>query len=442
MLYSDPSRSLDEAPPSVIVGGAARETSRPAVAYEASLPRLECLARKAPAIALISWLLATAPLHAAPPDVPLPKQAEDNPTMQFPMSQSIRDPGLSVPGDLNENQQFREVFKLVLRRNEAVVLDLQSNVFDAKLQVLSAEGEELAKDDDSGDDGRSSRLIFAPPADKSGVFYVVASSADNRGGKFSLTATPRRAPQQTPVTEIRAGEEVKGRFGTTSPLILDQQKIYARYWFEAAAGDRIVIEARSTDLSLDLSLSKGDQPISGGATSSKGASLYYPAATAGRHQIEVVTKSDSAGDYTLLLKRLPKQGPLPPPQPLLLDQPVAGAFTEDSPTASPTSNRPRALFLLEGAAGDKIAVSAKVDNVDGSAGYDALPVTLSAGADTPAGFAEVQRAASQSDTAQIVVTFTDSGPLLVQLVGRSGAISPYSLVARRAAPTANANSSK
>lgn len=384
-------------------------------------------------------LLATSPA-VAQQQPSLDGQSKGNATIQFPLSQVSSEIGLTYGKDINRDQQYREVFKLLLRRGEAVVLDMQSSVFDAKLQVLAADGRELAFDDDSAADGRSARLVFTSPEDKGGAFYVVASSVDKRDGKFLLTATPRRAPLTSLVAEIQPSQPVQGRFDKTSALNVKDQTMIASYWFEASAGERIQIEGRSPTLGLDLILLRGDQQVSDGGTSSKGASLYHQVNAGGRHQINLVTKSESEGDYSLLLKKLPRQMAVRPPRPLLLGQPVTGTFDELTSTISPTSNRPYVLFVLDGTAGDRISVSAELENTGGSEGYDASPVTLSAGADTPAGFAEVSKVVSQPGTgsAQLTVTFARSGPLLVRLAGRSGAVTSYTLAAKQAEPRSSA----
>lgn len=373
----------------------------------------------------------------------LEASAKLNAVIQFESAQLTSNVGHSYRGDLNENQQYREAFKLVLKRGEAAVFELVSKSFDAKLQIFSVDGQELASDDDSGDEPKSAKLVFAAPQDHAGTFYLVTSSVDNRGGSFVLTATPQIAPAAVSIVGIAPGTQITGRFDKRSALRVGEQEIVSSYSFDADPGGRVLVEGRSDSVPLRLELRQNDKVVAVGSTRSAGASLYFPATAGGRYHVDVIARSDSVGDFSLLVKKLPKQRTI---SALLLSigSTADGVFGEDSPTISPASNRPYALFEINGAAGDKIALSATLENTTGSAGYDAPPITIAVGADTPAGFAEVSSAMSPPQIGKVrtIVTFLRPGPLLVRILARSGAVSKFTVNAERVVPASEPGASE
>ncbi|MEI9849926.1 MAG: hypothetical protein WDN24_02505 [Sphingomonas sp.] len=365
----------------------------------------------------------------------LASSAKNNQTIRFESSQLTSGVGQTYKDDLNRAQQFREVYPLILRRDEVVVLELSSKVFDPMLQIMSADGKELASDDDSGDDGRSSKLAFAAP--QAGTFYLVVTSVDKRGGDFALTATARRAPPPAPAAPISVGNLVPGRFDKRSSLRVEDQQIYASYYFEATAEERVQIDARSK-FSIDLELLRDGKTVKTGFSGSAGAYLYHPIAATGRYQINVLAKPETVGSYELLLRKLPKPKTAATPQSLPIGKSEPGEFFDDSPIVSNAGNRPYSLFEINGAAGDKIALSVKWDGGSDFSGDDASPISLEVGADTPAGFAELRRAPSifGRPARLVTVTFERAGPLLVRVTGRGSIVGKFTVKSERVVPAA------
>lgn len=394
---------------------------------------------------LRSVLLACAPLLLAGQAVAqdgasLARSAGGNDVISFEGMKLPSDVGRAYKGDLNVLQQYREVYRLQLRRGEAATFELSSEVFDPKLLIMSADGQALASNDDRAPDERDSRLIFAPPQDRPGTFYLVVTSVDNRGGDYMLTVTPRRAVTPTPPRMIAAGDAVRGRFDKESPLRVDDQKVYSSYYFDAAADERVQIDGRAQAVEIDLQLLYDGKVLTADSGSRFAPSLYHQVSSPGRYQINVLARPESVGEFELKLRRLPKPRPVAAPTLVAIGETAPGEFLDDSPRVSPLGNRPFSLFEVSGAAGESVVLWAALLDPGARSAADPYPISLEVGADTPAGFAIVRTRPEPSEkvpgSRRVKLRFERPGPVLVRVSGRNGAVGKFTFTAERLAPEA------
>ncbi len=85
-----------------------------------------------------------------------------------------RDPTLNLP---------YKVFNYQFQRGNIYVIDMESVDFDTYLQILTATGQVLAFDDDSGGN-RNARIHFVPPND--GLYRIMATTFNGGVGRFTL----------------------------------------------------------------------------------------------------------------------------------------------------------------------------------------------------------------------------------------------------------------
>lgn len=412
----------------------------------AGMPRSSAARRYSRPLGLRSLLLVCAPLLLANQTVAqnpagLARSAADNDVISFEGIKLTSDIGRAYKGDLNGLQLYREVYRLQLRRGEAATFELSSQVFDPKLMIISADGKELASNDDRAQDERDSRLVFAAPQDRPGTFYLVVTSVDDRGGDYMLTVTPRRAATPPPPRMIRADDPVRGRFDKESALRVEDQQVYSSYYFDAAADERVQIDGRAQLVEIEFELVHDGKVVDGSDAGSRFApSLYHQVSKPGRYQLNVLAKPESVGDFELKLKKLPKPRPAAAPTLVAVGETAPGEFLDDSPRVSPLGNRPFSLFQVDGAAGESMVLWAALADPGARAAADPYPLSLEIGADTPAGFAVVRARSEPSQrvpgSRRVTVKFDRPGPLLVRVAGRSGAVGKFTFAAERLAPEA------
>jgi hypothetical protein len=147
--------------------------------------RLELLALKDDTFVLIT-------------DAPERKSAKPKAKSKGPSAKLVTEKELRFEGKLTKDSPKvqnspAEIHKVSMSPGKTYVIDLESTNFDAYLRILDANGKELAKDDDSGDD-RNSRLRFTPPKD--GEYQVVASVFGAGSGSYVLKIQVSREEKQ------------------------------------------------------------------------------------------------------------------------------------------------------------------------------------------------------------------------------------------------------
>lgn len=384
-------------------------------------------------ILLIGCQFAFAGAAVAQDQAALGRSARDNETISFEGSKP--DVGQVYKGDLNLFQHNREVYRLLLGRGEAALFELSSQKFDPMLKIMSADGQELLSNDDRAQDERDSSLVFAAPPNRSGIYYLVVTSVDDRGGDYTLTATRRRVRPVEP-RAIAAGTIERGRLDEQSALRIEDQRIYSSYYFDAAADERVLISGRASDVPLSLELvHEGKVVRASTGAASFDRLLTHQVTVNGRYQINVLARADSKGDFELQFIKLPKAKPAGAPVAVTIGESASGEFAADSPVISPTGNRPYSLFEISGTAGDSVGLWATTGRFTAPGAADPYPLSLEVGADTPVGFAAVPTRPLPSEhvpgSRRIEVKFARSGTLLVRVAGSTGALGSFTLATQR-----------
>ncbi|MGE0179413.1 MAG: pre-peptidase C-terminal domain-containing protein [Sphingomonas sp.] len=233
--------------------------------------------------------------------------------------------GQTVSGELSSNDtqrrsgKFEDVYEFQGRRGERIDLRLRSDDFDAYLVVTGPDGFNLSNDDEEGGNGSlHSRLVLELPAD--GRYRVsVTTFRPGEVGRYSLAAAPAaagaRVTRALPATPLQVGQSVDGR------LVAGRDAPNERYRFTARRGERVRIEASSSDFDTILTLSRpdGTQDVNDDTTTDGRPSLNSRIDTVlsedGEYVIAVrAYEPDGAGNYRLSLARSagsPRQASVP-----------------------------------------------------------------------------------------------------------------------------------
>lgn len=203
--------------------------------------------------------------------------------------------GDTVEGSLTTTQpQARYTF--TGEAGQVIVITLISNAFDAYLTLEDANGMFVASDDDGGGGGNARIGPLALPA--SGSFVIIATSLfGTETGAYSLKlATP-----QVSDSMLQFGDVVEDEL-TSSELV-------KTYYFEAQAGDAVIISLKSTALDAYLELrsptgaSTWTDDDSGGDRNSLLGPLVLP--EEGLYVINATSFGrSSTGPFTLSLKKV------------------------------------------------------------------------------------------------------------------------------------------
>jgi hypothetical protein len=196
------------------------------------------------------------------------------------------------------------VWTLEGKAGQRVIVDLMSSDFDAYLIVRDADGRLLGSDDDSGE-GTNARLHTVLPRD--GTYRVIATaSGDSARGRYTLVVSGWEAPDAPPPGRsgvIAAGETKDGILEPGDEVSGDGP--YQDRWFlDAPAGARLVVDMRSSDLDSYLVALDPDGKVMGSDDDGGGgrdAELPLRARAAGRYTILATSYGDepTTGAYRL-----------------------------------------------------------------------------------------------------------------------------------------------
>lgn len=198
------------------------------------------------------------------------------------------------------------------RAGERIVVRMQSTDFDAYLRIRDADGDEVARDDDSAG-GTDAQIEFDVPV--TGRYHIEMSSLDEAEGTYRLTmARVQRMPvaATTAATAIDIGQRVNGEITAADSRDCGAEARCDHYTFAATAGERLTITMVSETDALDPVVilldpnrdevgRNDDDPNNG-----RHSRLDFTAPTTGRHHI--IARSYSAGGagrYVLSVQRRP-----------------------------------------------------------------------------------------------------------------------------------------
>jgi hypothetical protein len=206
----------------------------------------------------------TTPIEATPTMIPTP----ENPvTPQPPVGDSI----LINIGDTTSSSIAEAAgpatFVFDGSANQMVTITLESNVFDAYVQLLDADGQVVAEDDDSA--GNLNARISDALLTEDGRYTInVSSFSGSASGDFTLTleeagfgdvpTLESGTPTPTPSGETINASSGAINIGDTVNGTLPEDTRAALFTFEGSAGDVVTITLTSSDFDSYLSLKNED----------------------------------------------------------------------------------------------------------------------------------------------------------------------------------------
>lgn len=341
----------------------------------------------------------------------------------------------------------RNVFLLPLRAGEAVDITVSSRDLDAKVEVQTEGGEVLASDDDSGG-ARDANLRFLAPPNASGrPLFVIVEAADGDSGAYSIELRGIKVQAAAQTQTLTPGLSVDGRIDRDSTWRNVDGMGLQKFTFEGKAGDRVRLSASPTDgdktLELQLLAPSGQELVK---RSAGNPILVQTLAAGGTYEVVVAYKpvrQEGDAKFTLALDPMPPAKFTADSIPLVPGTPVQGTLGPNSAVVSGTSNRPFALYVLKGMAGQRFRAIVSVDEAQSLRGK-ALMVrpTLEVGVDTPAGFASVAAVYAQpvsqfANSRPATFTFVRDGEIQIRLLGGVGTEGSFTLLVTPYSPPAD-----
>ncbi len=140
-------------------------------------------------------------------------------------------------------------------QGDMVTIDVMSDAFDAFCILQGPAGNEIARDDDSGD-GLNARVSVALPV--SGQYRIIANTyRKNQFGAYRVRLTsgaapaPLGQPNAAPVTagtmgQVLRGQSVQGRL-TSNDARLADNTFYQAWTFYGQAGEAVTLDVTSGD---------------------------------------------------------------------------------------------------------------------------------------------------------------------------------------------------
>jgi hypothetical protein len=186
------------------------------------------------------------------------------------------------PGDtVSGSSTGRVTYSLQLSAGQTVMIQVQSSVFDAYLEIFDSNGTMVGSDDDGGAAGTDSMLVFAAPANGTYTIVVRAFGSDNAGGAYTLSISG--SDSGTTIDQSSGMIEV----GAT---ITSSSMDFADYTISLQAGQAVLINLQSDqfDTYLVMVNPQGNEVASnddgGDGTNSR---LVFVADSAGIYTIRV-----------------------------------------------------------------------------------------------------------------------------------------------------------
>lgn len=157
----------------------------------------------------------------------------------------------TVTGVLSPHSPMND-YTLTASAGEVITITLMSENFDPYLFLLSADGEELARNDDGAGTWDSRIAAYRIPAD--GAYIIRVNSYGNYSGIGEVSG------QYTLIVEsLVIGDMRQITFGATISDELSPENDFAHYYaFQASAGDRVVIRLLSAEFDAYLRLQDPD----------------------------------------------------------------------------------------------------------------------------------------------------------------------------------------
>ncbi|MFJ6024553.1 PPC domain-containing protein [Brevundimonas sp. NPDC092305] len=231
------------------------------------------------------------------------------------------------------------------RQGERVAIVLESEDFDPVVRIGRMNGgafEQLGENDDGGEDGLNSRLVFTAPSNGEYVIRAMSLSGSAEG-RYRLALEEGPPPVQA--QPIAVGDTANGELANDSKT--------SRYRFTGRAGQRVRVEMSSDDFDAFLELFDSneaslatDDDGSGDGTDSR---LIFTLPADGDYLIEARAFSEGTGDYTL---KLSEMEPEKAPETLAFGAKIEGEIGEGDSTDN--EDRTFDAFTFEGREGQRV----------------------------------------------------------------------------------------
>ncbi|OYU77397.1 MAG: hypothetical protein CFE32_06005 [Alphaproteobacteria bacterium PA3] len=284
----------------------------------------------------------------------------------LPFGQSVSE-SLGANDPVTDEGTLVDAYAVRLAANQEIQLDLSSDDFDPKLELLTPAGAKVAEDDDGGP-GTNARIRFVVP--RAGLYQVRTTSVGSmQMGRYTLSTGLRQrlAPLPAP-TPIVLGRSVSGVIDASTPRYeADGEEISAkRYVVTMNQGQVYRVTLNATENSnLDPKLAIGvvasdgafdptEREEEGGG--GKNAGLRFRPSETRPYVIEAQQIGKSGGGYELTVEEaITERGP-EPPQTLLFGGVVSGELREGGARLL-SSDALFKTYLVALRAGQKIVLS-------------------------------------------------------------------------------------
>lgn len=256
----------------------------------------------------------------------------------LPFGQSVSE-ALDVNDAVTNEGAMVDAYAVRLAAEQEIQLDLSSDDFDPKVELLTPAGAKVAEDDDGGP-GTSARIRYVVP--RAGLYQVrVMAVGDDDGGTYTLATGLRQelAPMPAP-TALNLGQAVSGAIsGTTPRYEMDGEEIFAvRYGLRLEGGKvyKVAVNAPGGSeldpkvaigkIAADGSLDSLEQDDDGGGGNS--ALLRYRPETSGTYVLEVQRVGRTNGPYRLIVEQAAADRAPLASQSLRLGQTISGELRD------------------------------------------------------------------------------------------------------------------
>ncbi|WGM31611.1 PPC domain-containing protein [Brevundimonas sp. NIBR11] len=284
------------------------------------------------------------------------------------------DGAISDRSPVEEDGQYGEYaynsYSFRARQGDRFAISLNSDDFDSIVRVgrMGRGGafEELAQNDDSGQGGLNSYLIFTAPSN--GEYVIRASSLDGATeGDYELGLA--EAPPPLVARPVVFGDTVEGRLEASDGGNAFGQRADA-YSFTGTEGQRIVATMSSDAFDTYLELFSEEDGGNGrysldsdddGAGEGTNSRLTYTLPSDGQYTIEARAfgGGDEGGAYTFTFEEAP---PLPAPIALSFGQTVQGEIVDADPRDD--ENRGFDAYSFTGVAGNRVQLIMRSGDFD------------------------------------------------------------------------------
>jgi hypothetical protein len=265
---------------------------------------------------------------------------------------------LSADDPLTPDGLRHDDWRFSTRDGQRVELTLQSEAFDAWLEVWPADADPEAgpvQQNDDGLSGTDSRLRYTASG---GDWIARVRAFDGEAtGTYVLTLTQRPpAPRAPRPTTTRIGATVNGQLSDRDPETAEGQ-IFDAYRLRLRAGERLLLTLTSDafDPVVRIGTQTRDDFAELAMNDDDGAGLnsrlVFEAPSTGDYVIRVSPLAEGQGDYVLTLAEAP---PPAAAEPLAIGAPAAG--TLDVTDGLDAEGRQTDAWVFQGTAGTRVQI--------------------------------------------------------------------------------------